>query len=141
MHSLWPWSHTHICAAAAAQDHQDLHRTITNIMYGKKLQWEPSPDNFQQAAQKLYPDAGRLLAQLKDKDMQKNLLSDAEQLLHAARVSSDGEVGRFVKGRGNLKRMSVFCKAGLHQLALETIITMTEGDLCRRSMYHLLTCG
>ncbi|WIA18142.1 hypothetical protein OEZ85_009618 [Tetradesmus obliquus] len=72
-----------------------------------------------------------LLAKLKDKDRQKNLLSDAEQLLHAAGVSSDGEVGRFVKRRGNLKHLTAFCKAGLHQLPLMTVMTMTEGDLCR----------
>lgn len=66
------------------QDHQDLRRTITNIIHGKALQWELSPDTFRNVAQKLYPDAGRLLVKLKDKDRQKNLLSDAEQLLHAA---------------------------------------------------------
>jgi hypothetical protein len=141
--SLAVVSHTSkplVCAAAAAaaQDHQDLRRTITNIIHGKALQWELSPDTFRNVAQKLYPDAGRLLAKLKDKDRQKNLLSDAEQLLHAAGVSSDGEVGRFVKGRGNLKHLTAFCKAGLHQLPLMTVMTMTEGDLCRRSVYQQL---
>jgi hypothetical protein len=141
--SLAVVSHTSkplVCAAAAAaaQDHQDLRRTITNIIHGKALQWELSPDTFRNVAQKLYPDAGRLLAKLKDKDRQKNLLSDAEQLLHAAGVSNDGEVGRFVKGRGNLKHLTAFCKAGLHQLPLMTVMTMTEGDLCRRSVYQQL---
>jgi hypothetical protein len=141
--SLAVVSHTSkplVCAAAAAaaQDHQDLRRTITNIIHGKALQWELSPDTFRNVAQKLYPDAGRLLAKLKDKDRQKNLLSDAEQLLHAAGVSNDGEVGRFVKGRGNLKHLTAFCMAGLHQLPLMTVMTMTEGDLCRRSVYQQL---
>jgi hypothetical protein len=138
-HGLTHTSTPLVCAAAAAaQDHQDLRRTITNIIHGKALQWELSPDTFRKVAQKLYPDAGRLLAKLKDKDRQKNLLSNAEQLVHAADVDSDGEVGRFVKEGGNLKHLTAFCKAGLHQLSLMTIMTMTEGDLCCRSVYQQL---
>jgi hypothetical protein len=80
--SLAVVSHTHLCCpllhgarckplvcAASAATRIIKTCAITNIIHGKALQWELSPDTFRIEAQKLYPDAGMLLAKLMDKDM------------------------------------------------------------------------
>jgi hypothetical protein len=56
------------------------------------------------------------------------------QLLAAACVAYHGEVGKFVRAPRGLKNLRAFCKAGLHQLQLNTLMTIAEADLCSRSV-------
>ncbi|WIA10924.1 hypothetical protein OEZ85_011089 [Tetradesmus obliquus] len=112
----------------------DVRRIINAATNRGKVIWQPSEEAFKTAAADLHPDAGKALAELK-----RGVPLSAEQLLHDAGVASNSLVGQFFTGSRGMQHITAFKKAGLHELPVETLMTMTEGDVCRSIKASFLT--